>query len=139
VAVAAYQRSLYRRLDIAKCAEALRGKPSEKVEIWYVEYSPDAFRLANDLETCLYDADWPHDNPKMVEKPTDPYFSKRPAPQSLGAADSGISIVCKDGSFNPNGPERSLGDMLNEQFGPFVLGGWPLPAGTVRLVIGPKL
>jgi len=123
-----------------KLAEGLAGKPTAKVEIWYVSECSDCHWLATWLSAGLAQAGWNIAEGKPLAIPV----PKEPSPidgtggpaASKGGQPWGVSVLPADGS-NP-AAEALRGVLLSEWK---KLGGGKasdIPEGVVRITVAPR-
>jgi hypothetical protein len=116
---------------------------AKSVEILYEKTASDAFLLAVEIDDCLEQGGWPHSFPKPIPVVNDPNF-RRPDIESLGASDSGVTVVVRRGptvNFDEGTPESGvLKALMASLNGDGVSEGATddVPEGGLRIVVGPR-
>jgi hypothetical protein len=122
-----------------KLAEGLAGKPTAKVEIWYVSECSDCHWLATWLAGGLLGAAWRIDQGKALPIPPSkegPLDGSGAPAASKGGQPWGVSVLPSDGS---NPAAEALREVLLNEWKK--LGGGKahdLPDGVVRITVAPR-
>jgi hypothetical protein len=121
-----------------KLAEELAGKPTAKVEIWYVSECSDCHWLATWLAGGLLGAGWQIDQGKPLPIPpaTNGIDSSGAPAVAKGGQPWGVSVLPSDDS---NPAAVALSEVLLKQWKKLGGGKAPdLPAGVVRITVAPR-
>jgi hypothetical protein len=131
----------------------LTGQPSAPVEIMYLQDDPECFALAQQISIALKDAGWPAENSRPIPSLV---ISDGPTPLSVDGQPSGVTVVVSgitqeesDAASNAmlgrdwvktpwtvlsHAIGAALGKVSGHAGGPNAP-----PAGTLRLVVAPRL
>jgi hypothetical protein len=132
-----------RVVNEAGCVKDLEGQPiPSHVQIWINPEVPDASTLAIHVLNCLMDAHWPVDGIDPIPDPPSSvpkYLSRAEAAGGLG--NGGVTVVSNhaDGIAGNALAEALFNNStaygMGQNHEPYWM---PVPAGTLRVVIGPK-
>jgi hypothetical protein len=142
-------RQLQRELFIKE----IKGQPTARVEIMYLQDDPECFALAQDIWRALEDGKWPVDSPKPIPSL---FLSDGPTSMSVGGQPSGVTVVVREATHEES--EASANAMMGKDWvkTPWTVlmhalgaalgkvgghaGGTNLPPeGTLRVVVSPRL
>lgn len=122
--------------------EALKGKPKEPTEIWYLREAPDARWLADSFASALLEAGWGFTPTKPIpdlDPSSDEYLRGGTNVTAAGGQATGITVAGRGG-------KSAAAEALSRAISigtEFIVGGTygavPVPHGALRIVIGNKI